>query len=46
VLNHVIPHNVGDDRLRLASRHYSGRLVPGQDLAVVGIGQRSGLGRA
>lgn len=40
VLSHVIPHNVGDDRLRLASRYYSGRLVPGHDLAAVGIGRR------
>ena len=46
VLSHVIPHNVGDDRLRLAARHYSGRLVPGHDLAVVGIGRRRGRGTA
>ncbi|WP_448508274.1 MBL fold metallo-hydrolase [Immundisolibacter sp.] len=39
VLSHVIPHNVGDDRLRVASRYYSGRLVPGQDMATVGIGR-------
>ncbi len=40
VLSHVIPHNVSDDRLRLASRYYSGRLVPGHDLAAIGIGRR------
>lgn len=40
VLNHIIPHNVSDDRLRLASRYYSGRLVPGQDLATIGVGRR------
>ena len=39
VLSHVIPHNVGDDRLRLASRYYSGRLLPGHDLAAIGIGR-------
>ncbi|WP_372722596.1 MBL fold metallo-hydrolase [Immundisolibacter sp.] len=44
VLSHVIPHNVTDDRLRLASRHYSGRLVPGQDLAHIGVGRRRGAG--
>ncbi len=38
--SHVIPHNMGDDRLRGASRHYSGRLVPGHDLAAIGIGRR------
>lgn len=40
VLSHVIPHNVSDDRLRAAGRHYSGRLVPGHDLMAIGIGRR------
>jgi ribonuclease BN (tRNA processing enzyme) len=40
VLSHVIPHNVSDDRLRGAGRHYSGRLVPGHDLMAIGIGRR------
>ncbi len=41
VLSHVIPHNLGDDRRRGASRHYSGRLIPGHDLAAIGIGRRA-----
>lgn len=40
VLSHVIPHNLGDDRLRLAGRHYSGRVVPGHDLDTIGVGRR------
>ena len=40
VLSHVIPHNLGDDRLNLAGRHYSGRVVPGHDLDTIGVGRR------
>lgn len=40
VLSHVIPHNVSDDRLRGAGRHYSGRVVPGRDLDTIGVGRR------
>ena len=40
VLSHVIPHNVSEDRLRAAARHYSGRLIPGRDLDAIGIGRR------
>ena len=40
VLNHIIPPNVGMNRLRLASKHYSGRLVVGEDLARIGVGRR------
>ncbi len=40
VLNHIIPPNVAIDRLRLASKHYSGRLVIGEDLARIGVGRR------
>ncbi|MDD3651881.1 MBL fold metallo-hydrolase [Immundisolibacter sp.] len=40
VLSHVIPHNLSDERLNLAGRHYSGRVVPGHDLATIGVGRR------
>lgn len=40
VLSHVIPHNLGDRRLREAARHYSGRLIPGHDLTAIGVGRR------
>jgi ribonuclease BN (tRNA processing enzyme) len=40
VLSHVIPHNLGDDRLMLAAQHYSGRVVPGHDLATIGVDRR------
>ncbi|MFZ5492769.1 MAG: MBL fold metallo-hydrolase [Pseudomonadota bacterium] len=39
VLSHVIPHNLSDDRLGVAGRHYSGRVVPGHDLATIGVGR-------
>lgn len=42
VLNHVIPHHVAGERLRAAARHYSGRLILGQDLAAIGVGKTRG----
>jgi ribonuclease BN (tRNA processing enzyme) len=40
VLNHIVPGNTPRQRLLDAGRHFGGRLIIGQDLAVIGVGRQ------
>jgi ribonuclease BN (tRNA processing enzyme) len=41
VLSHIVPGNAPNHHLRVAKKHFRGRLIIGQDLQRIGIGRRA-----
>jgi ribonuclease BN (tRNA processing enzyme) len=39
VLNHIVPGNTPESRLRLAQQNFTGKVIVGEDLAEIGIGK-------
>ncbi|MHC1712885.1 MAG: MBL fold metallo-hydrolase [Solidesulfovibrio sp.] len=46
VLSHIAPANAPVERLRLAQRNFSGKLIVGEDLMEIGVGKPHGRSKA